>query len=151
MSSSISLTADERNTLLDHYRADPDPALRLRAHIILLLAEGYSWSLITAVLFYSTQTVARWQKRFVQDRIAGLFGKTRGRPSRWALSWITLVLTWVLEKTPRTFGLLRSRWSCATVVLLLWQEHQVSVSRETVRRWLDRNDVVWRRPRPVIR
>lgn len=33
--------------------------MRLRAHIILLLAQGYSWALISAVLFCSTRTIAR--------------------------------------------------------------------------------------------
>jgi transposase len=59
-------------------------------------------------------------------------------------------VAWVLEQTPRSFGLFRSRWSCATVVLLLWQEQRVQVSRETVRLWLHRQGLVWRRPRPVL-
>src|SRR5262249_55468678 len=48
-------------------------------------------------------------------------------------------------------GFLRSRWSCVLVALLLWHEHHVAVSPETVRRWLRRADLVWRRPRPVLR
>ena len=36
----------------------------LRWHILSLLADGHSWSLITAVLFCSSRTVARWQHRF---------------------------------------------------------------------------------------
>jgi hypothetical protein len=59
LSSTISLSHAERNTLLDHLRQSPDPHLRLRAHIILLLADGYTWALITAVLFCSSRTVAR--------------------------------------------------------------------------------------------
>jgi putative transposase len=151
MPPSITLTDDERNDLLDHYRADPDPALRLRAHIILLLAQGHTWALITAVLFCSSQTVARWQRRFADGRVAGLLGQARGRPRRLAARWAALMLAWVLDKAPRAFGLHRSRWSCATVALLLWQEHRVRASRETVRRRLREGDLVWRRPRPVIR
>jgi putative transposase len=150
MAASISLSDRERNTLLDYYRHHPDPALRLRCHIVLLLASGYPWATITAVLFTSSQTIARWQQRFTADRVAGLFGKTRGLPSPFATRWVTLAVTWVLEQTPRAFGLYRSRWSCATVVLLLWQEHRLRVSRETVRQWLRRHDLVWRRPRPVL-
>jgi putative transposase len=150
MSASISLARAERNTLLDYYRAHPDPAVRLRAHIVLLLADGRSWALITAMLFTSSQTIARWQRRFAKDRVEGLFGKARGSPARTAVHWIAQAITWVAERTPRAFGLFRSRWSCATVVLLLWQEHQVRVSRETVRRWLHQHELVWRRPRPVL-
>jgi putative transposase len=150
MSASIALTADERNALLDSYRAHADPAVRLRCHIILLLAAGYTWSLTTAVLFCSSQTVARWQKRFAKGRLDALLGRQRGRRSPFAARWVTLAVRWVLEKTPRAYGLYRSRWCCATVVLLLWQEHRVQVSRETVRRWLHAHELVWRRPRPVI-
>src|SRR5258707_8919149 len=64
MSSSIALSPPERNTLLDYYRAHPDPRLRLRAHIVLLLADGHTWATITAVLFCSSRTIARWQRRF---------------------------------------------------------------------------------------
>jgi putative transposase len=147
---SISLTDDERNTLLHHYRSDPDPQVRLRAHIILLLAADYRWSLITAVLFCSSQTIARWQRRFAQGRVEGLFGQARGRPPRLVARWVTLLLSWVLQMTPRAFGLYRSRWSCATVALLLWQEQGVRVGRETVRRRLHEQGLVWRRPRPVV-
>jgi transposase len=150
MAASISLSDHERNTLLDSYRRHPDPALRLRCHIVLLLAEGHPWATIIAVLFTSSQTIARWQTRFARDRVAGLLGQTRGAPSPFAARWVTSAVAWVLGKTPRAFGLFRSRWSCATVVLLLWQEHQVRVSRETVRQWLRRHELVWRRPRPVI-
>jgi Homeodomain-like domain len=42
----------------------PDPQVRLRAHLILLLADGHAWALIAAVLFCSTATIARWKDRF---------------------------------------------------------------------------------------
>jgi hypothetical protein len=41
----IALCPDERKTLLDYLRTHPDPHLRLRAHIILLLADGYTWAI----------------------------------------------------------------------------------------------------------
>src|SRR5437588_471898 len=34
---------------------------------------------------------------------------------------------------------------------LRWQQYHLDVSRETVRQWLRRADIVWRRPRPVLR
>ena len=55
---SIRLSADERNTLLHHLRRDPDPQVRLRAHILLLLALGYSWATVTTVLFTSPDTIS---------------------------------------------------------------------------------------------
>jgi len=151
MNSSIQLTADERNTLLDCYRSDPDPQLRLRAHIVLLLAQGLPWASIAAVLFCSSRTIARWKRRFAQDRSEGLLGRPRGAPARLGPHWLALVVGWVTEQTPRAFGFLRSRWCCEVVALLLWRVHRLDVSRETVRRHLHQADLVWRRPRPVLR
>ncbi len=150
MSCTIALTPDERNTLLDSYRAAPDPQLRLRAHLILLLADGYPWATIAAVLYCSTATIARWSRRFAGGRVEALLGRPRGRPRRLAAHWAAVVAAWVTSLTPRAFGFLRSRWCCAVLALALWQQYRVAVSRETVRRWLHGHDFVWRRPRPVL-
>ena len=150
MTSSITLTSDERNTLLDYLRRHPQPELRLRAHIILLLADGHPWELVRTVLFCSTRTIARWKDRFEQGRVPALLGQPRGAPLRFATYLLGIVIAWVTQQTPRAFGFLRSRWCCQTLVLLLGQRYQVEVSRETVRRWLHQADLVWRRPRPVL-
>src|SRR5512143_3075413 len=145
-----SLTTKQRDELLQIYRKDTDPELRFRAHIILLLAEGHTWDTIEALLFCSSRTLDRWKKRFEAQGIEGLTGRKRGRPFRFGLSWVAVVVAWVTQHTPREFGFLRSRWACATIVLLLRQEHGLSVSRETVRRWLHRGNLVYRRPRPTV-
>lgn len=150
MSSSITLQPDERNRLLDHYRRDDDPAVRLRAHVILLLADGWTWALITAALYCSPRTIDRWQKRFQQDRIPALFGGPRGAPHRFGTRWVTVLVDWVTRCSPRDFGFLRSRWCCAVLVLLLGRVHHLAVSRETVRRLLHQGQIVWRRPRPIL-
>lgn len=150
MTPSITLRPGERNALLDYYRRHPDPAVRRRAHLILLLADGHAWALITAVLFCSSQTIARWQRRFEHERVAGLLGRPRGAQACFGASWVAVVVAWVTRCLPRDFGFLRSRWCCATLVVLLWQQHRLPVSRETVRRWLRRGGLVWRRPRPVV-
>jgi putative transposase len=151
LSHSISLTADQRKTLLGFYRGKHLPELRLRAHLLLLLAEGYPWATIGAVLFCSSRTIARWKARFEQEGTDGLFDRPRGTPRRFGTLWPALVVVWLLDFTPRAFGFLRSRWCCETLAVLLWRLYQVVVSRETIRRWLHQADLVWRRPRPVLR
>ena len=151
MSHSITLTPDQRSTLLRSYRGSSEPRLRLRAHLLLLLHDGRHWDDVARALFCSTRTIARWQRRFRAGGLAALAGQAPGPAPRLAAPWAALVVGWVLTLTPRAFGLLRSRWCCATAALLLWQRHAVRVSRETVRRWLRRADLVWRRPRPVLR
>ena len=147
----LSLTTQQHDELLRIYRKDPDPELRFRAHIILLLAGGYAWDTIEALLFCSARTVDRWRKRFQAEGVAGLTGRKRGRPFRLGLGWVAVLVTWVTTKTPRDFGSLRSRWSCALLVLLLRERAGVTTSREAVRRWLHRGHLVYRRPRPVLK
>jgi transposase len=132
------------------YRHHPEPEVRHRAHILLLLADGYPWQTIAAVLYTSTSTIARWQQRFHDGGLLALAGHKPGRrPLFWSY-WAGVSVRWVSRHTPRAFGFLRSRWTCALVVVLLWRWYQVTVSRETVRRWLHQADLVWRRPRPVV-
>jgi putative transposase len=150
MDGSIGLKRKDRKVLLELYRKSSDPNLRLRAHVLLLLAEGHTWSLIAGMLFTSPRTIGRWRKRFEQQGLDGVFGAKRGRPAVLITWWVAFVVRWVVEKTPRDFGFLRSRWSCATLVLLLWEEHRINISAETVRRSLAREQMVWRRPRPVL-
>lgn len=147
----LSLTTTQSGELLTIYRKDSDPELRFRAHIILLLADGYPWDTIEAMLFCSSRTVDRWLKRFQAEGVEGLGGRKRGRPFRFGFTWVALLVTWVTTKTPGDFGFLRSRWSCALLALLLREREGVLVSRETIRRRLHRCHLVYRRPRPVLK
>lgn len=151
MSGSISLCTRDRNTLLDLYRQASDPQLRLRAHVLLLLDAGYSWAVIAAVLFTSASTINRWRRRFLAGGLEAVVGPRRPRASVWSAAWVALVVQWVTLRAPTEFGFVRSRWTCATVAVLLRDDYGVRVSRETVRRWLRQADLVWRRPRPVLR
>jgi putative transposase len=150
MDKSIILRGGQRNALSHLYRQHPDSAVRLRAHIILLLADGYAWSLIIAVLFCSSATIARTQKAFVGGGVDALQARRRGRRKVLGSVFVTLVLEWVQHCCPRDFGFVRSRWCCGTLVLLLIESTSLQVSAETVRRWLHAGGMVWRRPRPVI-
>jgi putative transposase len=150
MYATITLTVIERKRLLAYYRSQANPHLRLRAHILLLLADGYAWATITAVLFCSSRTLARWNQRFRRGRLDAVLGTSRSRVPGLGPDWLAIVVDWVVRWSPRAFGLWRSRWCCATVVLLLGRQYRVAISAETVRRWLHRAQLVWRRPRPVL-
>jgi len=149
MDGSIQLRSEERRSLLLEVRRGTDPQQRLRAHVLLLLADGWTWNVIVAVLFTSTSTINRWRRRFHKERLAALQA-IEPRRSRLGGFWIALLIRCVTLQTPLDFGFLRSRWSCDTVVVLLREDHGVQVGRETVRRWLHQENRVWRRPRPVL-
>jgi putative transposase len=150
LSHSITLTSQQRRTLLTWYRGPHPAQLRLRAHLILLLADGLTWATICAVLYCSSRTVARWKGRFDDGGLQALLGLPKGPGPFFGVRWAQLAAHWVTKRAPRAFGFLRSRWNCALVALLLARDYHLEVSRETVRRWLHQQEVVWRRPRPVL-
>lgn len=151
MDGSIVLGSSERKRLLALYRNEAlHPQVRLRVHIVLLLSQGTSWSLIATVLFCSSATIARWKGRFESGGVEALLEERRGRAAALLVGWAWLVVSWVKARTPRDFGYCRSRWCCATLALVLFDVHRVRVSVETVRRCLRDQDLVWRRPRPVL-
>jgi len=147
----LRLTPADRRDLLDHVRRSPEPEVRLRSHILLLLADGHPWATIAAVLFCSTSTISRWQQRFEKDGADAVFGQPRGRKRSGVYLWAALVVRWVLTLSPTHFGFARSRWSCEAVVVVLREDYRVTAGRETVRLWLLDAGLVWRRPRPTIR
>ena len=147
--SGVRLSRADRGVLIDHYRRSADPGVRLRAHILLLLAGGHPWATVAAVLFCSVSTISRWKARFEAEGVDAVFGHLRGRRRSGVHIWATLAVRWVLTLSPADFRFARSRWSCEAVALR--EDYRVRVGRETVRRWLREADLVWRRPRPTIR
>jgi putative transposase len=150
MDGSIQLPANERKVLLREVRRGTDPERRLRAHVLVLLDDGWPWNVIVVVLFTSTSTINRWRRRYLADGLSAILEPARSRRQRWQQWWLALVIHWVTLQSPRDFGFYRSRWTCGTVVVLLQEDHGIRVSRETVRRWLHEENLVWRRPRPVL-
>ena len=84
MTRSVTLDPRQRQALLDRYRKDPDPEVRFRSHILLLLADGHTWATVATLLFCSSRTIDRWVKRFHAEGVEGLAGHKPGRPFRFA-------------------------------------------------------------------
>jgi len=150
MDGSISLSAVNRKALLHCVRRGSEPQLRLRAHILLLLADGHTWSIIAAVLFTSPATIDRWRRRCLDGDWTGVLNKPASRRRRGSAFFVAMVIRWVTLRSPTDFGFVRSRWTCGTIAVLLQERWQERVGRETIRRWLHQEDLVWRRPRPVL-
>ena len=78
----LTLTADERQELERRVRSRKIRAEDARrAQVILMLAEGESFSTITATVGCYPDYVSRWKQRFETDRLPGLRAKYRGQPA----------------------------------------------------------------------
>jgi transposase len=76
----VELTASEEKELLFRARSRSIPAGDVRrAQVILMLAEGKSYQDIQEELRCDATFIARWKKRFLEDRIAGLYARHPGR------------------------------------------------------------------------
>ena len=151
MTRSVIFDARQRQALLDRYRKDPDPEVRFRAHVLLLLADGHIWATVATFLFCISRTIDRWVKRFHREGVEAVAGHKPGRRFRFGAGWLAVVVVLVSTKVLRDFGFLRSRWCCEVVALLKLRLYHLDVSRETIRRWLHRGEMVYRRPRPVLK
>lgn len=145
MEGNFRLSAKERKTCLATYRAARQSR---RALILLLLDRGRSYREIMAATLASPTMVRAVKQEWEAGGVSFVLG-TRERPFIVSY-WLIVVVRWLLHKTPRDFGFFRTRWSCALLALLLWEQERIRVSPETVRRGMRRMDFVWRRPRPVV-
>src|SRR5262245_56283236 len=148
MDGSIQLSPHQRKALLRLYRSGNDTATSRRAHIILLLADGWSYRQVRLMTYASFALVSDCADRFRRGGIAGLSdGPAAEQPPP---AWLGQVVAWLTGKTPEDFGYFRCRWSCETLAEVLAWETGISLSAETIRRGLRRAGFVWRRPRPVL-
>jgi putative transposase len=146
MDGSIRLTAEERKALLGAYRSGARPGRR--AHVILLLADGFSVRDVRRVAYVSFDLVTDCARRFRAGGVRAVV--EAGGPAVAVPRWLVQVARWLANTTPADFGYFRTRWSCETLAEVLAWEAGVRKSGEAVRRGLRRLGFVWRRPRPVV-
>jgi transposase len=121
----------------------------LALHILLLCAAGRTPTAIADVLFCSRSSVYR----AVRAYRAGTLGLDRDDQGQFVSSVRTTVrvptlrrwLLALLEAPPRAYGWGRTRWSCATLALTLQAKRGITVSAETLRRWVHEVGWVWKR------
>jgi putative transposase len=127
----------------------------LALHILLLCAAGRRPTAIAAVLFCSRSSVYRAVQAYRKGSL-GLEHAAHGQlapPVRTTVLLPTLrrSLVALLNATPQAYGWCRTRWSCATLALTLQAKRGVTVSGETMRRWLHELGWVWKRAKLVAK
>jgi len=99
----LRLAPPERERLTEwSKRPTTAQALALRARIILAAAAGASNADIASELGLTTQTVGKWRRRFLHQRVAGLLDEPRpGAPRRVTDADVERVIRTTLESRPR--------------------------------------------------
>jgi len=127
----------------------------LTLHILLLCAAGRTPTDIAAALFCSRSSVYRAVRAYRQ----GTLGWEHDAQGRFMSPLHTTVLPPMLRRslvallkaTPRAYGWCRTRWSCAPLAMTLQAKRGITVSAETMRRWLHEIGWVWKRAKLVAK
>src|ERR1700723_722613 len=146
MTDAIKLTNAERMELTRRANSRTDRAEDARrARLILLLAEGHTWDEVSERIECSRGFVASWNKRFVEQRIAGLYSRHLGQ--------VASVLTpeleaRILEATRRAPSDGATHWSTRKLgahldlshmmVARVWRKHGLKPHR--IERYMASND-----------
>ena len=124
------LTDRQRDGLERLYRTTKLPRLRTRAQMVLLSAEqGLKVSEIAAIVRESTDTVARWLKRYRAEGLEGLKDAPRpGRPSEITEDYRSKLQV-AVRRRPRSLDLPYSLWTLQRLIDYMAEETGQRVSR----------------------
>jgi transposase len=127
----------------------------LALHVLLLCAAGRTPTEIAAVLFCSRSSVYRVVSAYRAGSLGWADGAADGSRPPWRLAVLAPALKRsllaILKAAPRACGWCRTRWSCATVALEWEVRREITVSAETVRRWLHALGWEWKRAKLVAK
>ncbi len=114
------VSREERETLdsLAH-RSRTAPQLARRARIVLACADGLDNKVVAKKLRMTPQTVGRWRRRFIADRLDGLYDEPRpGTPRKITDAQVEAIVIRTLESKPRG----ATQWSVRSMLVLCVDE-----------------------------
>ena len=136
------LSEEERVTLEEMHKNHPLHWTRIRAHALLLSAQGYRVQAIAKLYKVCRQTVSTWIKMWEREGLVGLVDKARsGRPRQLTPVEEEEVLK-CLQEDPR---------SIKRVLAELSKRWGIEVSRSTIKRLCKRAGLSWKRVRKSLK
>ncbi len=145
------LNREQINELEGLYRTTRDVRLRTRAQMILLASEqGMSAQETAVIVRESDQTVRNWLKRYGAEGIKGLSDSPRSGAPRRITAEYESQLGEVVRRRPRSLGLPYSMWTLERLADHMAEQTGIRGSIETVRRYLQRANIVLSRPQHKI-
>lgn len=145
------LMGEELAKLEELYQKTTTPRYRTRAQMVLLAAEkGMKAEEIAEITRESYLTVLRWLKRYLGEGVEGLKDSARPGRSTTVTEEYRAQLMEVVRRRPRSLGLEYSMWTLRRLADYMAEETGLSVSHETVRRELAKEDIVFSQPQHTI-
>ncbi|HUF48636.1 MAG TPA: IS630 family transposase [Vicinamibacterales bacterium] len=122
-STGLTVTQEQRAALEARERSRRGRAdAARRARVVLLLADGHSYTAITAKTGCSSRTIALWKRRFEMDGIAGLTARHRGsKPTVLTPSLQARILAWTRRAPPHG----ATHWSTRSLGRKLGVQHTI--------------------------
>ena len=128
---------------------DKGHARRLMA--ILLLHEGRTITDVHHLTGAARSTIGRWLRWYRDEGIDALEALPAGRAPVLPIAKIVTLLVLLMQFSPQDFGYQRSRWCTELLAIKINRLTGLNVAASTLRRWLPRMGIVWRRPVPTLR
>ncbi len=124
MENALKLTEAERMELAQRVGSRSGRADEARrARLILLLEEGQTWGQIRDKLDCNDAFIARWAKRFRQERLAGLFSRHAGQQASTLTPVLEArILDWTLKRKPADGS---THWSTRKLAAALSLSHMM--------------------------
>ena len=132
-----------------HATRDKGHARRLMA--ILLLHEGRTITDVHHLTGAARSTIGRWLRWYRDEGIDALEALPAGRAPVLPIAKIVTLLVLLMQFSPQDFGYQRSRWCTELLAIKINRLTGLNVAASTLRRWLPRMGIVWRRPVPTLR
>lgn len=141
------LAEEQQTALADIYRTTKDVRIRTRAQMVLLACEQHlSAPSIAAIVREDDETVRRWLKRYLAEGIDGLTDRPRaGAPAKTTTAYSEQLLATVWQR-PRSLEQPYSMWTLQRLAEYMEEQTGITVSAETVRRLLAKQEIVFSQP-----
>ncbi|WP_317178666.1 IS630 family transposase, partial [Pectobacterium sp. HCp5_1] len=142
---------EERQLMCKEAQQTRDKNYARRLIAMLMLHRGMTVTEVARLLCAARSSVGRWINWFTLQGVEGLKSLRPGRAPCWPVANIQRVLPLLVQRSPKDFGWLRSRWSTELLTRIVNRLFDVALHRSTLHRYLKQAGMVWRRAAPTLK
>lgn len=145
------LPRPERRRMHKIIQTTPDKQHARRVMAVLLRHERYTLEKIQELTGAARSTLGRWLNWYQDGGLDALRSLPAGRPPALPTRQIIMLLQMLIQMSPQDLGYQRSRWSTELFAIEINRLLGLNIAASTLRRWLPREGIVWRRVAPTLR